>query len=86
MRIYYANPFEKSYKKLPKEIQEFAARQLDVFRNNPNDPRLHIKALKGLLKGKFSFRVTRNYRVLFAWKDKENVIFYEIGDRKYIYD
>lgn len=86
MIIHYSSTFLKGFQKLPKGIKELAARQEDFFRNNPDDPRLHVKPLKGRLKGLLSFRVTRNYRVLFSWKDKENVLFYEIGDRKFIYD
>jgi len=86
MIIHYTSLFLKGFKALPKPIQELAVKQESLFRDNPNDPRLHIKALKGRLKGISSFRVTRSYRVLFAWKDKENVLLYEIGDRKFIYD
>lgn len=85
MQIHYTSDFVKSFKKLPKPIQELAIRQEEIFRKNPNDPRLHRKALKGQLKGLFSFRVTRNYRVLFAKKEKDIYLFYEIGDRKYVY-
>ncbi len=84
--IHYTSNFIKGFKSLPKKIKELAAQQESIFRADPNDPRLHLKALKGKLKGLYSFRVTRNYRVLFTWKDKENVLFYEIGDRKFIYD
>lgn len=86
MTIYYTSDFIKTFKKLPKKIQGLAAAQEEIFRQNPKDPRLHAKPLKGRLKGLMSFRVTRSYRVLFTWKDKDNVLFYEIGDRKYIYD
>ena len=85
MQIHYTSEFSKGFKKLPKKIQETAVKQGEIFRQNLNDPRLHIKALKGRLEGLFSFRVTRNYRVLFAKKDKETYLFYEIGDRKFIY-
>lgn len=84
--IHYSSEFIKGFKNLPKNIKKLAVGQELIFRNNPKDPRLHLKILKGRLKGLCSFRVTRNYRVLFAWKDKENVLFYEIGDRKFIYD
>ncbi len=84
--IHYTSAFVKGFKKLPKDIKALTVEQEQIFRNNPQDPRLHLKALKGRLKGLYSFRITRNYRVLFAWKDKENVLFYEIGDRKFIYD
>jgi mRNA-degrading endonuclease RelE of RelBE toxin-antitoxin system len=84
--IHYTTHFIKGFRSLPKKIQEFAVKQESYFQKDPNDPRLHVKALKGKLKGLYSFRITRNYRVLFSWKDKSNVLFYEIGDRKFIYD
>jgi mRNA-degrading endonuclease RelE of RelBE toxin-antitoxin system len=86
MIIHYTSDFIKAFEKLPKSIQEKAVGQESIFRENPNDSRLHLKALKGRLKGLLSFRVTRNYRIIFSWKDRENVLFYEIGDRKFIYD
>lgn len=86
MTIHYTSQFLKAFKKLPKKIKKLTVYQETIFRKDPDDPRLHVKLLKGRLKGLYSFRVTRNYRVLFAWKDKEDVIFYEIGDRKFIYD
>ena len=85
MNIHYTSDFIKSFKRLPKEIQTMATRQEAIFKQNPQDPRLHSKSLKGDLKGLSSFRITRNYRLLYVWKDKRNVVFYEIGDRKWIY-
>lgn len=86
MHIHYSSNFVKDFQKLPKSIRELTAKQEEIFKNNCQDPRLHAKPLKGRLKGLWSFRVTRNYRILYSWKDKENVLFYEIGNRKYIYD
>ncbi|OGQ04328.1 MAG: hypothetical protein A3F82_10355 [Deltaproteobacteria bacterium RIFCSPLOWO2_12_FULL_44_12] len=85
MQIHYTPHFVKGLKKLPQKVQELAIRQEEIFRKNPQDPRLHIKILKGRLAGLSSFRVTRNYRVLFAKKEKDVYLFYEIGDRQYIY-
>ena len=86
MTIHYTKQFAKSFKKLPAHIQKLAITQEDIFKKNPSDPRLHTKPLSGSLKGVSSFRVTREYRVLYSWKDKENVLFYEIGHRKWIYE
>lgn len=85
MLIHYTSHFIKAFRKLPKRVQEYAIQQETIFRNNSDDPRLHVKALKGRLSGLLSFRVTRNYRVLFTKKDRETYLFYDIGDRKYIY-
>lgn len=85
MQIHYTEQCIRGFRSLPKEIQQLAIRQETIFRGDASDPRLHTKVLKGKLKGLYSFRVTRNYRVLYAWKGKNEVLFYEIGDRQYIY-
>ncbi|MBI4365231.1 MAG: type II toxin-antitoxin system mRNA interferase toxin, RelE/StbE family [Deltaproteobacteria bacterium] len=85
MDIHYTSRFIRDFQELPKAVQRLAIQQEQIFRKDPQDRRLHTKALKGRLKGVYSFRVTRNYRVLYAWKEKRTVLFYEIGDRQYIY-
>lgn len=85
MPIHYTEQFIRDFRSLPKEMQRLAIRQETIFRADATDPRLHTKALKGTLKGLYSVRVTRNYRVLYAWKEKNVALFYEIGDRQYIY-
>ena len=85
MVIHYSSHFIKQFKSLPKKIQTLAVEQEAIFKEDSQDPRLHCKALKGRLKGIYSFRVTRNYRILFTWQTAKDVIFHEIGDRKWIY-
>lgn len=85
MVIHYTSHFVKTFKKLPRTIQMLAIKQEGIFKKDPSDPRLHAKELKGRLKNLMSFRITRNYRLLYAWQDREIVVFYEIGDRKAIY-
>ena len=75
MQIHYTTHFVKGFEKLPKKIKEYAIKQETLFKNNPQDSRLHVKSLKGRLEGLFSFRVTRNYRVLFSKKDKDIYLF-----------
>lgn len=70
--------------KLPNEIVDIYEKQEAIFLSNWLDPRLHGKRLKEL-KGVFSFRITRRYRVLFYFRNKE-AIFFSIGHRKDIYE
>lgn len=85
MRIKYTRDFEKSFKSLPKKIQLLFRKQELIFKEDPRDPRLHAKILSGDARN-FSFRVTREYRVIFTFVEPEIVIFYEIGHRKDAYD
>lgn len=84
MRIVYTEEFQKQLKKLPKDIQVFYHRQEKIFRVNWRDPCLHIKKLTDH-PFPFSFRITRNYRVLFIFVQTETVLFATIGNRKDIY-
>ena len=85
MRIKYTKDFEKSFKSLPIKIQLLFRKQESIFMKDPRDPRLHAKMLSGDTRN-FSFRVTREYRVIFTFIEPEMVIFYEIGHRKDIYE
>jgi mRNA-degrading endonuclease RelE of RelBE toxin-antitoxin system len=72
------------FSKLPKDVKNIYEKQEEIFSTNWLDSRLHSKRLKEL-NGVFSFRITRRYRVLFYFKNKE-AIFFSIGHRKDIYE
>lgn len=84
MKIIYADEFKKQLTKLPKRIQKKYAEQELIFKNNWRDSRLHVKKLVDHSLT-FSFRITRNYRVLFLFVAVETVLFATIGNRKDIY-
>lgn len=84
MEIIQTDDFERSLNKLPKEIQRLYFTQKSSFQKNWCDPRLHIKKVK-ILPHALSFRVTRNYRVLFYFQHAETAIFFDIDHRKDIY-
>lgn len=84
MKIIQTNNFNKSFRKLPLEIQRLCRIQEQRFQENHQDPRLHIKTVKSLLNA-FSFRITRRYRGFFYFQNPETAIFFEIDHRKDIY-
>ena len=83
MEIIHTEDFLKDVERLPQEARRLLRKQELLFSRNWLDPRLHIKRLKEL-RGVYSFRVTRRYRVLFYFKGK-TAIFFAIGHRKNIY-
>ena len=84
MKILYADEFKSQFKKLPKPIQRIYLRQENIFRNNWRDSRLHVKKLiENTIT--FSFRITRNYRVIFVFSDTDTALFLTIGHRKDVY-
>lgn len=84
MKILYANEFSKAFYKLPEKIRKIYYKQEKIFCNNWRDSRLQIKKLKDH-PFPFSFRVTRSYRVLFFFTDKEEALFATIGHRRDVY-
>ncbi len=84
MKIVYSGEFLKHYQKLPQEIHKLFHKQEIIFRDNWRDSRLHVKRLKEQ-PCPFSFRITRNYRVLFIFVEDSVVLFATIGHRSRSY-
>ncbi|MBI2626332.1 MAG: type II toxin-antitoxin system RelE/ParE family toxin [Candidatus Nealsonbacteria bacterium] len=83
--IVYTDSFLKSARKLPKEQQNKLSKILEIIQNNPFHSKLHTKSLTGLLAGFYSFRVTRDWRVIFQFLNSDKIKLIEIGHRKDIY-
>ena len=85
MKIVYGNGFLKSLSRFPPDIQKKTASLLEFLQNNPFHPLLHTKKLTGRLAGFFSFRITRDYRVIFEFSDPDTLRLTRAADRKEIY-
>jgi len=77
--IFYTPKFVKTYKKIPVKIKLLAEKKEKIFFANPHDPRLNTHALTGELNGSWSFSVNYQYRIVFNFIEKNNVIFIVIG-------
>ncbi len=85
IKLVYGSHFLKSAKKLPPSIQNKLAVKLELLQKNPFHHLLHTKPLTGKLFGFYSFRITREWRVIFQFLDTENIKLIEVGHRKDIY-
>lgn len=85
IRVVYGSRFLNSLRKLPPDIQRKTAKLIAVLQNNPFDPVLHTKKLTGQLAGFLSFRVTRDYRVIFNFLDVQTIQLIKAANRKDIY-
>jgi len=77
MRIFYSSKFLRSFKKLPKPIQDEFRKKEIVFRENPHDPGLRTHKLKD--REEWSFLVTYQIRVIFIFENN-HALFVNIGD------
>jgi addiction module RelE/StbE family toxin len=83
--IEYHKGFLKDFAKLPKSIQVKIGNLEDVFKENPFHPQLHTKGLHGKLRDLYSFRITRDYRVVFQFLSENEVLLIAVQHRKDIY-
>jgi mRNA-degrading endonuclease RelE of RelBE toxin-antitoxin system len=77
--VHFSPHYLRTLQKLPRPIQELTDKKDQWFRMNPFDPRLHVHPLKGHLAGAWSYSVNYEYRVLFRFLNKDEVIYYDIG-------
>jgi len=85
MQVDYDKQFIKEATKLPPTQKKLLANKLSYLAINPFDSRLHTKQLSSPLTGVFSFRVSREYRVLFRFIDAEHLFLLSAKHRKDIY-
>ena len=71
--------FERAFGKLSRSTQNQAVVKDRWFRLNAFDLRLKTHALKGKLKGLWSYSINREYRVLFEFLSSTEVLYHDIG-------
>jgi len=85
IQILYHPKFIKEFKKLPLNIKEKLISLEILLKENEFHPSLHTKKLSGKLKHMYSFRITREYRVIFNYTSFDEVMFLSVRHRKDIY-
>ena len=85
MKIDYTSEFEERYSELPQKVKTKAEKQERLFRNNPFHPSLHTEKLSPKSKEVWSFRIDKNYRIIFKFSDKNKVLFLNVGHHHWIY-
>jgi len=85
IKAVYTSRFFKSARKLPPSIQNKLASRLEILQENPFNSLLHSKSLTGKLVGFYSFRVTRDWRVIFCFMNPEIIKLIDVAHRKDIY-
>lgn len=85
LHILYGSHFLKAARALPAEQQKKLATLIELLAENPFDPRLHSKPLGNELAGLYSFRITRDWRVMFRFSSPEEIVLVDTGHRKNIY-
>lgn len=82
----YKSSFLRQLKKLSPSLREEAIEKVELFKNSTHHAALRVHALKGSLKGWWSFSVNYRYRIIFLWEKKNmSAVLWAIGDHS-VYD
>jgi len=69
----------RSFRKLPRPIQDRLISRERLFRRDSTDPRLRTHKLTGPLKSLWSWSVDYEYRVLFEYLGPDSVLLHDVG-------
>lgn len=79
LTIHLSSRFERSYHKMPLNIQADFGEKIRFFQNNPFDPRLHTHKLGGRLQDLYAFYLRDGFRVLLDFVEPNVVLLVNIG-------
>lgn len=79
MIIRVSSKFKKAYKKIPNYVKDKVKEKENLFRIDPFNTRLETHKLHGKYKDYWSFTVAGQYRIIFAFADKNTADFINIG-------
>ncbi|MBI2609884.1 type II toxin-antitoxin system RelE/ParE family toxin [Candidatus Giovannonibacteria bacterium] len=85
IRILFTEKFLDSAARLPRNQQEKLSKLTEILEKNVFHPQLHTKALVGKLSGLYSFRITRDWRVIFQFINPKTIQLLRVAHRKDIY-
>lgn len=84
--LYYGKSFLSSIEKLDSKIQLKIQTKLAVLQQDPHHSTLHTKPLQGTLAGFYSFRVGRDYRVIFQFLEEKKILLLSAKPRGSVYN
>ena len=78
--------FDKSFKKKDSFVKKKAIERIRIFREDSFNILLNNHALTGEHKGKRSFNVTGDVRIIFSYIKENTVCFVDIGTHPELYE
>ncbi len=85
MEVELSSNFLRKARKLSQKEKLLLSDKTEIFRADPNNPRLKTHALTGKLKGLVSFSLNYSKRVIFIHLEPDKVLFIDIGPHNEVY-
>lgn len=86
IKLIFTKRVLRESRKLPTKLQEKLGSRFEILKEDPFHPILRTKLLSGNLSGFYSFRITREWRVIFQFLTPDIIKVLHIGHRKYVYN
>ena len=83
--IVFSKRFVALSRKLSQKLKLKLKENFDLLSRNPFHPSLHTKPLTGKLAGFYSFRLGRDYRVIFHFIDNDTIMLIRVMPRGKVY-
>jgi addiction module RelE/StbE family toxin len=88
IEIAFSSSFKRAFKKSVAgnaSLENKFWERVELFKNNPFEPKLRTHKLSGKLKDLWSFSVEYDLRVIFSFVGQTQVVFIDIGSHKEVY-
>lgn len=79
MKLIETGAFRRSFEKLPTQVKLTAKKQFGLFFQNMAHPSLHTEKLEPKEKNIWSFRINRNYRIIFMILPDQTILLLNVG-------
>ena len=80
----FRKALKRKFRKNPTLEKRFWER-VNIFRNDPHDPRLRTHQLSGAMKGWWSFSIDYDVRVVVLFVEPNKAVFADIGTHDEVY-
>ncbi len=80
--IKVSSQYKRSFRKIPPRIKKKSIVKINIFRENPFDPRLKTHPLSGKEKECWAFWIDYRYRIKFIFLSENEVLFLDVGTHK----
>ncbi len=86
MIIIFSSSFKKRLPRLMPKIKKAFEKRLELFMIDQRNPLLNTHKLSGKYEHCYSINVTGDYRAIFEWREREDLVtFTEIGRHHELY-
>ena len=80
MNVSYTPSFIRMYKNCVPLLREEIKEKIELFKKDPRHPYLKTHKLKGALRGRWSFSVNFEYRIVFVYASSHEAVLLVCGD------